>query len=330
MTPGSDPEGTPRAPSSAAPAGTPASTRWTDPDGARWTEVEAAQARFLRPTAVAARPPRRAVTVGVLLLLAWVALAWWFVLSEGRGLADLFAADSWRNAARFVRQLAGAGSDATPAFARPDVWGQVLRLAVETVQMSVLGAGIAGLGALATVAFAARTLTTGELASRHPAVGWAVFLVARGSHTVARAVPDLVWALLIVFVVDPGIVAGALALGLHNYGVLGRLGADVVEDVDPGPVRNLRAGGAGNLQVLTYGVLPQVLPTFLTFLLYRWEVIIRATAVVGFVTAAGLGYQLRLALNLRRFTEVALVLVVYVALVWLVDLASAGLRRLAR
>ena len=92
----------------------------------------------------------------------------------------------------------------------------------------------------------------------------------------------------------------------------GRLGSDVIDDLDAGPQESLRSSGASDLQILAYGVLPQVLPQFVTFLLYRWEVIIRASAVVGFVTAAGLGYQLRLGLSFFRYTDVALLLAIYI------------------
>lgn len=302
-------------------------SRSAPPD--RWTDIEVAHAAGFRRTG-AVRPPSWAAAAGLGLFALLVAVAWWFVLAEGRGGPGLLSADALERLRVFAGRLLGSDSQAPPAWAQSGAWRTVLGLAGETLAMSVLGAGLAGVGALATVAFSARTLTRGTLAIRGGAAGWAVFLLARGSHTVARAVPDLVWALLIVFVVRPGILAGALALAIHNYGVLGRLGADVIEDLDPEPVRNLRASGAGTLQALLYGVLPQVLPQFLTFLLYRWEVIIRATAVVGFVTAAGLGYQLRLDLSFRDHTDLALVVGVYVLLVWVVDLASTGLRRLAR
>jgi phosphonate transport system permease protein len=146
----------------------------------------------------------------------------------------------------------------------------------------------------------------------------------------ARAVPELVWALLLVLVMPAGPVTGALALGIHNLGILGKLGSEVVENLDPGPARSLRAGGGGPLQLLAYAVLPQALPQFLTFALYRWEVIIRTTIVVGFVGAGGLGREFRLAMSFFHYTDVAMILATYFVLVLGVDLASARLRALAR
>jgi phosphonate transport system permease protein len=115
-----------------------------------------------------------------------------------------------------------------------------------------------------------------------------------------------------------------------NFGVLGRLGAELVENLDPRPLKALRSSGASNLKLLMYGILPQVRPQLLTFVFYRLEVIVRASAVVGFVAAVGLGYQLRLDLSFFRYTDVAMLLVAYVLSVWLVDLVSIGMRRLAR
>jgi phosphonate transport system permease protein len=274
---------------------------------------------------------RRQVGGGWLLLAAGllvVAGAWAVVLGqEGSPLPA--AEEVLRRSARFGGDLLGAGRDAPPAWATAAGWQRVGRLAVDTVVMSLLAAGLAGLVALATLAPAARSLTVGEFGSGGALVR-SVHLLARGFHTVTRSVPEVVWALLVVFTVRPGVLAGALALALHEVGVLGRLGSDVADSLDRGPLRALRATGAGRGALLCYGVLPQALPQLVTFLLYRWEVIVRASVVVGFITAAGLGFALRLDLSFRRWTDVALVLLAYVLLVWTVDALSSLLRRLAR
>ena len=137
-------------------------------------------------------------------------------------------------------------------------------------------------------------------------------------------------AMIVVFFFSPGILPGAIALGLHNYGIVGKLSAEVVENLDPRPARALRTAGASRFQVLFYGIMPQALPQFLTYLLYRWEVVIRTTIVVGFVGAGGLGREFRLDMSFFRYTDVVLLLVWYVLLVVAVDLVSMYLRRLAR
>ena len=260
------------------------------------------------------------------------AASWTFVVVDGGGLSGLLFGGGLRELGEFLGRLGGLGVEGRPAFLEGDSWRSALGLAGETLVMSVLAAGLAALGALATVAAGAANLASpgpGAYGTRR-ALRVGAVLLTRGVYAVSRSVPELIWAMLIVFVFSPGVLAGALALGLHNFGVLGRLAVEVVEDVDPRPLRALRSAGAGSMQVFVYGVMPQVLPQLVTILLYRWEVIIRTTAVVGFVAAAGLGYELRLSLSFFRFTDVGLLLIVYVLLVWAVDLASAGLRRLAR
>jgi phosphonate transport system permease protein len=263
-------------------------------------------------------------TASTLFMAVMIAVSWAEVISLGSSGAGLLTLDTWRTAGDFVGDLAGAGSDSTPAFFEWASWRSALGLAGATLVMSVLAAGFAAEGAIITIPFAAF-----NLAGRTPG-GKVVMWVVRATYVFSRAVPELVWALIVVFVFNPGVLSGALALAIHNFGVLGRLGAETVEDIDPGPVESLKTSGAGRVQLLFYGVLPQVLPQFVTYLLYRWEVMIRTSVVVGLVAATGLGYQFRLNLAFFRYTDVALLLVVYVLLVWTVDLASIGLRRLAR
>lgn len=278
-------------------------------------------ARAWRPSFVAAS------LVGALVLAV---AAWGFVLlaDDARTRATL-GPEALGHAVAFVAALAGRGAE-TPAFLQPERWVAALELAYETLAMSVLAMGFAGLFALVTVMLAARNVAHGALGGSRAVGGLALFAVVRALYILARAVPELVWAMLIVFVFSPGILPGALALGLHNFGILGKLCAEVVEDLDPRPVRALRAAGASAGQILAYAVLPMALPQFLTYLLYRWEVVIRTTIVVGFVSAGGLGREFRLSMSFFHYTEVMLLLLVYVLLVVLVDLVAAGLRRLAR
>jgi phosphonate transport system permease protein len=291
-------------------------------------DLELAQARVLPdPARDTGRRPLRGRTLA-LGLLTVTATAWALVLSQPGtplpGLAEL--AD---RTIRLLAAFAGARQEAPPAYADPGRLRHVAGLALDTVVMSVLATGLAALAALVTIGPAARSLAAEATGSARRPRG-VVLVAVRALHVLTRSVPELVWALLVVFLVRPGNLAGALALAVHELGVLGRLGADVIDDLDRAPLRTLAAGGAGKAATVAYGVLPQALPHLITLLLYRWEVTIRATVVVGFVTAAGLGHQLRLDLSFRRWTDVALVLVAYVVLVWTVDAMSSALRRLAR
>ncbi|MDP9471633.1 MAG: ABC transporter permease subunit, partial [Chloroflexota bacterium] len=249
------------------------------------------------------------------LLVALVVASWVFVVSEPSAhVGDLVSRETLDHGRDFLQQLAGVG-EARPAYRDPGQWRQAAGLAYRTLAMSVLAIGFATISTLLTVMAGARPVVD---EGRH----WPrtlLFGLTRAAWIFSRAVPELVWALLIVFVFSPGILAGALALGLHNFGVLGRLCAEVVENLDRRPIRAVRWAGAGRGQTLLYAVLPSALPAFLTFVLYRWEVVIRTTIVVGFVSAAGLGREFRLALSFFHYSDVTLLVLVYVLLVFAVD-----------
>ena len=258
-------------------------------------------------------------------------VSWGYVFFGGdSGFANLTSGKTWSNAGGFVRELAGFGSEATPAYLEPDQWVEKGKLAYHTLAMSVLAMIFAVAGVALTFLPAARNLSNGELGGTRSRLWTVLYYLVRATFTLTRAIPELVWALIIIFFLSPGILPGALALGLHNYGVLGKLSAEVVENLDPRPTRALRAAGSSNFQMLLYGIIPQALPQFLTFVLYRWEVVIRTTVVVGFVSAGGLGREFRLSLSFFHYSEVALIIFWYLLLVIGVDLVSAWLRRLAR
>ena len=280
------------------------------------------------------RSSRFSVTgASVIAALALATASWVYLFaSEGASIAELFAARTWADAADFIGELLGLSENAsdTPAFLDADRWREAGRLAYETLAMSVLAIGMATIGMLLTVVPAARTRDMGSLSRWRSLLRSAVFLAIRALYVFSRGVPELLWAMLIVFVLSPGILAGAVALAVHNFGILSKLCAEVVEDLDPRPSQALRATGAGGPQVLLYAVLPQVLPQFLTYTLYRWEVIIRTTIIVGFVAAGGLGREFRLSMSFFHYTDVALLLMTYFLLVVAVDLVSVGFRRMVR
>ena len=280
------------------------------------------------------RAPKPSIGIVGTSLIGFALLAvasWAYILvQDDNGFADLFRAETWRGAWGFVQELAGKGSEGRPAYLDAGAWRTAINLSLETLAMSVLAVGLAGVGVLLTFLPAARNVAFGELSGSSPVAGRVAFFVVRAVFTFTRGIPELLWAMLIVFVLAPGLLPGAVALAVHNYGILGKLSAEVVENLDPRPARALRSSGAGNLQMLVYGVLPQVLPQLLTYLLYRWEVVIRTTVVVGFVSAGGLGREFRLRMSWFHYDEVALLLICYLVLVLGVDLASAFLRRLAR
>ena len=269
--------------------------------------------------------------ISLYLAIAMMVASWAYILYGGdSGVSDLFRSKTWENGSRFLSQLAGLTSDDTPAFLQPSKWLETGALAYNTLAMSVLAMLIAGAGAFATFMLAARNVTNGDLGNRPSRVGAVVYYLLRVFYAFTRGVPELVWAMLIVFFLSPGILPGAIALGLHNLGIVGRLTAEVVENLDPAPARALRSSGAGMFQILLYAILPQALPHFVTYLLYRWEVVIRTTVVVGFVSAGGLGQEFRLNLSFFHYDQVTLIILWYLLLVLGVDFLSAWLRKMAR
>ncbi len=281
-----------------------------------------------RPTAAPRLTLLRAsvLATAVLLVASWVQV----LTSDRASRHSFFSTETIDRVTSFIEQLLGIGSTSTPDYLLWSAWQETASLALDTLVISVIGIGVAGGLALATFMFGARNLMLGELAPYGSWLWRGLFLVVRGFFVGSRAIPELVWAMLIVFVFLPGIVPAALALGLHNAGILGKLASEIVEGLDPRPIRALRSAGASRLQVMIYGVLPQALPRFITYLFYRWEVIIRTTIVVGFVAAGGLGLEFRLSMSHFHYTTITLLLVWYLLLVIGVDLAAASLRRLAR
>ena len=155
---------------------------------------------------------------------------------------------------------------------------------------------------------------------------WTLLVAVRGLFQSLRAMPELVWALIFVVWVGAGTMAGMMAIGVHTVGILGRLFGEVYEDIQERYPRALEVRGAGRMAGWAYGVLPQALPQLLSYSLFRFEVNIRATAMVGFVGAGGIGDAIHTAISLFHFRELASLLIILVAMVSLVDALSSALR----
>jgi phosphonate transport system permease protein len=201
----------------------------------------------------------------------------------------------------------------------PDVqqFSSELWPALETVDIALFGTVWAVVLALPLAILAARNTTPAKPA----------YLAARAVIALCRSVPDLVWALLFVTAVGLGPFPGALALTVHSVGMLGRLLAEVIEDMDMGPMEALATTGAGRLQVFSHAVVPTVLPSLLGIALYRLDENIRSSLVLGFVGAGGLGFQLLTAMNLFQYRTVSLLLIMIFVIVITAERMSASLRR---
>ena len=237
---------------------------------------------------------------------------------------------------RTMQLFAGVVGDSFPPNLDPKLLLNLVQLSVQTLGMSIIAMLIAGVGGLLLSFPAAANFTlAGGMSSGRMGVGArvrgiAALLLSRGVLLVTRAFSEGIWALLALFVLFPGVLPGAIGLGLYNLGVLGRLMAEVTENVDPRPRATLRGQGASGAQAFLYGVLPQTLTKNLAYILYRWEVCVRATVVVGLVGAGGLGRLLGEQLSSFDYRSVLTSLIFYTALTFLVDLVSAAARRLVR
>jgi phosphonate transport system permease protein len=195
--------------------------------------------------------------------------------------------------------------------------GQSFWPALVTVDTAVLG----------TVAALVLSVPLAILAARNVTPSPFLYGCARGVIGIFRAIPDLVWALLFVPAVGLGAFAGVLALSVHSVGMLGRLFAEVIEDMDMGPVESLTLTGAGRLAVFTHAVVPGVAPSLLGIGLYRFDENIRSSLVLGFVGAGGIGFEVLSAMNLFQYKDVSLYLIVNFAIVIAVERLSALLRK---
>ncbi|MDE2356282.1 MAG: phosphonate ABC transporter, permease protein PhnE [Alphaproteobacteria bacterium] len=256
----------------------------------------------------AAAAPLRTAGRRALDLLVWGGLA--LVLIVGfRG------AEIWRvgDLASGARNMATLGAE----FVRPDFsdLGLYLGQMVLTLEMALWGSVLALILAVPLGLAGARNLAPSWL--QQP---------ARRLLDVLRSVPDLVAGALFVAAIGLGPLAGVLALALNTGGVLGKLFAEAVEAVDPGPVEGLRATGAAPLLVALWAVIPQVAPLWVSYFLYRFESNARSATVLSLIGAGGIGQPLFDAINAFAFDKASAIVIVILAAVTVVDLASQWIR----
>lgn len=190
---------------------------------------------------------------------------------------------------------------------------------IQTIQMALAGTFIALIFAFPISFLAARNT------SPHP-------LIYKGTRAVLnllRTIPDLALGLIFVSAVGLGAFAGTLALAFHTTTVLSKLLSESIEGIDEGVVEALKATGANYIQILSFAVVPQMLPDLISFALYRFETNIRAAAVLGLIGAGGMGYLLNNAFRTFAYTEASAIVVILIVLVISVDTISARLRKLA-
>lgn len=237
-------------------------------------------------------------TALILVILAWREI--------GMGVVPLFTGIG--NIFRFVR------STLPPQFFG---FGHTVDLALITACMAVVGTALAVILAIPVGFMAARNTTV------HPAARW----VARAIIVVCRSVPDLVFAIVFVEAIGIGVLPGVLALGFHSVGMLGKLFAESIEQVPREPREAVTATGASRMQNVATSVMPQILPSFSSITLYRLDINLRSSVILGWVGAGGIGFLLNQYMDTLQFREsVGIVLVIF-ALIVIVEIISAVIRR---
>ena len=257
----------------------------------------------------AAAPMPAAPRVPVLNLIVWGALL--AVLAASWRGADMRPLDLLRDAGNMAEYGAG--------FFPPDFaeWRHYLAELIVTLQIALWGT------ALAIVCAVPLAL----LASANLAPRW-VHQPVRRLLDAFRAINEMVFALLFVVAVGLGPFAGVLALWIHTTGILAKLFSEAVEAIDPQPVEGIRATGAHPLHEIVYGVIPQVLPLWVSYALYRFESNVRAASVVGMVGAGGIGVVLWEIIRGFQFQQTCAVMAIIILTVTLVDVTSQRLRKL--
>ena len=259
---------------------------------------------------------RRLTTLVLALAVLWPALQ----LAEFKPWA-LLDAGSLRVMGSF---LAGF----VPPSAEPAFLGLLARATVETLAMATAGIALAFVIALPLAFAMTRSLSISRIG---PGPGhWRGGLLrtaARGLLTLLRAIPELVWALMLVRAFGLGPAAGVLALAVTYGGMLGKVYAEILEAGDTRPARALLEAGSGRIAALCYGLLPGAAQELASYTVYRWECAVRASVVMGFVGAGGLGQLMDQSMKMLNGGEASSILIVFLLLVLLADGLSAILRR---
>ncbi|SCS65438.1 phosphonate ABC transporter, permease protein PhnE [Staphylococcus caeli] len=193
----------------------------------------------------------------------------------------------------------------------------LLRGLLETFAIAVIGTFIA---AIVCIPFA--FLGAKNIVKFKPVSGTSKFLLS-----VIRVFPEIVMALIFIKAVGPGSFSGVLALGIHSVGMLGKLFAEDIENLDLTATESLKASGANKITTLVFAVIPQILPSFLSLVLYRFELNLRSASILGLIGAGGIGTPLIFALQTRSWDRVGIILIGLVIMVALIDFVSGKIRK---
>jgi len=219
-----------------------------------------------------------------------------------------FVADAPGVAADIASRMVPPAWETLPTLMRP-LW--------DTFNIATLGTLLAVVMAL-PVAFLAAANTTPSLMLVRPL---ALLIIVS-----SRSINSLIWGLLLVTILGPGVLAGVLAIALRSVGFMAKLLYEAIEEIDHRPVEALESTGASTLQVLNFGIWPQILPAFFGILVFRWDINIRESTILGLVGAGGIGLALQSAINVVAWQQVAVILLLILLTVLLSEWVSARVR----
>ncbi|MBE9069583.1 phosphonate ABC transporter, permease protein PhnE [Leptolyngbya cf. ectocarpi LEGE 11479] len=183
-----------------------------------------------------------------------------------------------------------------------------------------------GMGVWGTIMAAIVAVPLSIMAAENVAPPWLVFIIRRFMDAM-RAINEVVFALIFVVAVGLGPFSGVLALFVHTTGTLGKLFSEAIEAIDPGPVEGIRATGASKLQEIIFGVVPQVIPLWTSYTLYRFEANVRSASVLGIVGAGGIGVSLYQSFRSFKYGKVSAILILLILTVTIIDTVSAKIRQ---
>lgn len=254
------------------------------------------------------RTPRQSLMAwGCWLLAVLGFVQCWTILNENT-IWD-FVYDAPAQAADLIGRMFPPRWSVLPSLSQP-LW--------DTVNMATLGTLLGLIVGVPTAFLAARNTTPNRLLIRPLAL---MVIVS------SRSINALIWALLLVTVLGPGVLAGIIAIGLRSVGFVGKLLYEAIEEIDNKPVEAIEATGATRAQRLIYAIVPQIMPAFAGIAVYRWDINIRESAVLGLVGAGGIGLQLNASVSRLAWPEVTVIFAAILVTVFLSEFVSAQVRK---
>lgn len=232
--------------------------------------------------------------------------------AHGLWISDLTPARIWQGFFRLGDFL----DQAVPP--DPSRLGSIVRATLETFEMALVG----------TIFGALLSLPLSILAAKNTAPHPVVFTVSRSFVTLLRVIPDLIWGLIFIIVVGLGPGAGILAITVDVIGFCGKFFAERIEEIDSGPVEALRAIGASEASIVMGAIFPTTLPSFVASTLFSLESSVRSAVVLGLVGAGGIGVELSTSMQLLRYDEALMVIIVIFGVVLLVEEISSWIRKI--